>query len=1006
MNKHVESIDSKSGGGRSGSAGRIAAILMLLATGAAAATTNTYFVNASSSNPQPPFDTWAKAAADIQTAVNRAQSDLVPGTTECVVLVTNGLYTLTSQIVVNKGITLQSVNGTSRTAINGGYPASTNRCLLVTNCSAVISGFTVSNGFAYGAGFDGQGGGILALDATGVIENCLIRKNRAAQPASVGGDGGGLYAENGRLTVRYCTIEGNDTMGASGKVKRGTGVMVVNGSPFLHDCVISNNVQVTDNGTGAGLYMNAGNGVVSNCMLIANSSSRYAGNYVNNGTVTHCLISNNYARSSGGGITLANTGSKLLFSRIIGNRTGHEGGGGVNANRGLIDNCEILFNIASASSGGGIQYSEGNIRNCLVAGNEAGKAGGGLSGAAKTQYVRNCTIIRNKAGTNGGGVNNASTTANSLLNCIISGNSAPVSNDYYSATTAIGYSCAPELPHGVNGNTTNAPAFAAPGSGTGLTAVLGDYTLASTSPCIDTGNNSADVITTRDLAGLFRVRPLGGQIDMGCYEMPGGGPLSCQFAATPAVGIGPLSVGFDGTADGTNTAGAVYRWTFGDGNVSGWSSDRLIRHTYAARVTPYSPTLEVTNTAGSTASRTLNIQVHPATVYVATNGAHASPFDSWAKAATNLQAAIDAAGSGYTVELVVSNGVYTAPAEIVVGKALPIRSVNGAAATVLKGEYPTVYHRVIRFTAAAGGSGLDGFTITNGYLTGAEGAGLYVDRATVKGMLFRNCLIAGNVNANRSAGGMALLYENAVVSNCQFIGNSQGGGSYRGGGLLVYRGLVVDCLFANNTAIGSYGGGLAATTYASTIRNCRVINNRALRGGGIYNEIAAVQNCLIAGNEATVYGGGVNFLSSSRFSNCTVVRNTAGTAGGGVYQQGGLATNMIVAYNRLTSSAANDIAGTVTNFAYSCSPKLTDGVAGNRTADPRFVLAGSGYGLAWVPGDYRLRLGSPCADTGVYETWMATAVDLQGLARMQNGKPDMGAYEGVVLPPGTVLMVR
>ncbi|NLF23858.1 MAG: hypothetical protein GX590_11945, partial [Lentisphaerae bacterium] len=277
-------------------------------------------------------------------------------------------------------------------------------------------------------------------------------------------------------------------------------------------------------------------------------------------------------------------------------------------------------------------------------------------------------------------------------------------------------------------------------------------------------------------------------------------------------------------------------------------------------------------------------------------------FDTWAKAATNLQAAIDAAGGGYTAELVVSNGVYTAPAEILVAKALPIRSAAGAAETVLKGEYPAAMHRVIRFTTASGGSGLDGFTITNGYLTGAEGAGIYVERATGKGV--------------------------------------------------------------------------------------------------------AIRNCLVAGNEATDYGGGVHFLSTTRLGNCTVVRNTAGTAGGGVYQQGGTATNMIVAHNVLTSMLPNDIHGSVTNFAYSCASDLTEGIAGNRAGDPRFVQPGRGYGLAWVPGDYRLKLGSPAVDGGVFEDWMAGAADLAGQPRVVGSAPDMGAFEGAVLPPGTLFFIR
>jgi len=104
-------------------------ILTLISVAAALLSANlhaaTLCVRPDSPTPGAPYDSWANAAHDIQTAVNTASA----GDT---VLVTNGLYatgnaatpgyTLPNRVVVNKPITLQSVNGPDVTIIQGQGP--------------------------------------------------------------------------------------------------------------------------------------------------------------------------------------------------------------------------------------------------------------------------------------------------------------------------------------------------------------------------------------------------------------------------------------------------------------------------------------------------------------------------------------------------------------------------------------------------------------------------------------------------------------------------------------------------------------------------------------------------------------------------------------------------------------------------------------------------------------------------------------------------------------------
>jgi hypothetical protein len=144
--------------------------------------------------------------------------------------------------------------------------------------------------------------------------------------------------------------------------------------------------------------------------------------------------------------------------------------------------------------------------------------------------------------------------------------------------------------------------------------------------------------------------------------------------------------------------------------------------------------------------------------------------------------------------------------------------------------------------------------------------------------------------------------------------------------------------------------------------------------------------------------------------NCTIVGNLAATDGGGVYSDvaGVVGVNCIAISNKASQvGSTNDMGGLAMNFSYSCSPDLIAGVNSNITADPMFVNSGSGYGTNWIAGDYRLKLGSPCIDTGTNLPWMASAVDLLGNPRIQGVNPNMGAYETPVkgVSIGTLLRV-
>jgi hypothetical protein len=126
-----------------------------------------------------------------------------------------------------------------------------------------------------------------------------------------------------------------------------------------------------------------------------------------------------------------------------------------------------------------------------------------------------------------------------------------------------------------------------------------------------------------------------------------------------------------------------------------------------------------------------------------------------------------------------------------------------------------------------------------------------------------------------------------------------------------------------------------------------------------------------------------------------------------VWQSGvqAAATNCIVFDNTASSDA--QISSGTGGFGYSCSTDLTTDNH-NITDNPNFRRIGSGYGIGYVAGNYRLAQSSPCRNTGLNDaSWMTGGVDLDGNPRIYppGGTVDMGCYE-IGAPKGTVFMAR
>lgn len=634
------------------------------------------------------------------------------------------------------------------------------------------------------------------------------------------------------------------------------------------------------------------------------------------GLVSNCIIRGNDAYNRGGGSYQA----LLKNCTVQGNQTVMFSGAGGGAYGGTLENCQVFSN--AAYRGGGV--ADGNLRNCAVYGNTASGDGGGFSGIFGG-LVHNSTIAGNTASV-GGGVTDAT-----LYNSIVRFNTAVLSNNHSGATFY--NSCVTPMPAGGSANITNDPQLASFSH------------IGSNSPCIGAGSSGYVFPGAVDIDG----EPWNAPPSMGCDEVNPGfitGGLGVVAIASPTSCLAGATVTFTAQITGRVTRSV---WDFADGSFA--TNQPVATHVFAASGTYFVVLRAFNETFPAGLTATVAVQVLSSSYFVAPGGGHIAPYDSWARAATNIQTVIDAVVTGATIW--VSNGVYNTGGRVVYGamsnrvaitKALTVRSVNGPAVTFIVGRADPVATNgdaAVRCVYMTNGASLIGFTLTNGH--SGIGTANYVEV---------------------HSGGGIWGATNSVVSNCVIVGctaNANGGGAFRG--------LLLNCTVDFNRAVS--GGG----TYFSTLRNSTLTRNRSYAGAGAHG--GTLENCLVHANVMNSFLGNGGGCMNADLIGCTVVANVSSNTGGGVSSC--TLKNSIVHFNAALSAPNYEFS----SFTNSCTTPDPGGT-GNITNDPLFVNAAS--------SNYHLSARSAAVNGGG-NGFVTAPADLDGNLRIVAGAVDMGAYE-------------
>lgn len=705
--------------------------------------------------------------------------------------------------------------------------------------------------------------------------------------------------------------------------------------------------------SGGGLWCGTNDVTVSNCVFAVNAAT-FGGGVVR-GKLFNCMLTGNTSGNGGG------ADASTLTSCTVSNNNAGVGAGGYGC---TFEDCLIVSNSTGGVGGGAFGST---LNGSVLMDNYAYQAGGG----ADQSTVNNCKFIGNWSNDGGGAdfcnVNNSSFTGNTggygagslgctLNNCTLTGNfgvgvldsDARNCISYYNFDSnwlldgeipgSFNYCCTTPLPDSGTGNFTSEPQLATTSH------------ISANSPC--RGAGSIAYTNGVDIDGEAWLNPP----SVGCDEYYPGtatGPLTVAFTTDFTNASAGYTVRLTGDIEGLADAS---RWEFGDGTIL--SNRPYATHAWSS-AGDYAVVLRAYNAsfpAGVTATQIVHIS--SGIYYVVTNNpSSTAPYDSWAKAATNIQDAVDAAFVGGTV--LVSNGVYRAGGHVVylsqtnrvaIDKTLTVRSVNGPAATIIEGaldSFTTMGTNAIRGVYMTNSTTLSGFTVTNGatWLIQCEcyddgvyrGGGIWCESATAT---ITNCIVTG-CYASDLGGGIS------------------GGTSW-------------NCLIASNhadLAISGYGGGAES----ATLNNCELSGNSsfAIGGGAVYS---ALNNCLLHGNSTAGNGGGAG---SSTLNNCTLVENSAQANGGGNAYS--MLSNCISYYNSC-ASGPNTYADTMDH----CCTTPDQGGYGDITNEPAF----SSLAL----GNFRLSANSPCINSG-NNVNAPGGPDLDGNPRVKGGTVDIGAYE-------------
>jgi predicted outer membrane repeat protein len=300
-----------------------------------------------------------------------------------------------------------------------------------------------------------EGGGMYNESSSPSLTNITFSENSAYYEGTeydMAGRGGGMHNTYfSDPTLTNVTFYKNTANISGGGMHNEYG-----SSPTLNDVTFSENTSVDGGGvSNMTRYTRSSSPNFTNVTFYKNSATRYGGGmyslgiigYPSNPTLSSVTFSENSAGNSGGGMYNSDSTNPTLSDVTFYKNTAGNGGGVYNF--GTVESptipvfTNVLFNNNYALNwGGGMHntYSSPSLTNVTFSNNTALNFGGGMVNATSSPTLTNVTFVANTSTYSGGGIYNYSTSAPTIANSILWGNTPDQISHETGSTAAITYS--------------------------------------------------------------------------------------------------------------------------------------------------------------------------------------------------------------------------------------------------------------------------------------------------------------------------------------------------------------------------------------------------------------------------------------------------------------------------------------------------------------------------------------------------------------------------------------